>query len=254
MRIRIHGGYFDSLGAHTLTLPDVTLCAVFTVAHELTLRAVEDCTRQARFGAVKLFTDRPLRTVWDTDADCEIFSAGPFANLAEAGRFTTYELPKHITTSHALFIHHDSWIVDPAMWTGKFLHYDYIGAPWEWEQEGHRVGNSGFSLRSKRLMDFLADHPDQFPIGMPEDLTLCTKYRRRLPQFRWAPEALAHQFSVERSRATRSSFGFHGLFRVPDFLTNDEIEERYRDAPPYITESSHWHEMKAIMGQRERAA
>ena len=45
-----------------LDLPDLTLVAIYTVAHELTEMAVAECTRHVRFGDVKLFTNRPLRS------------------------------------------------------------------------------------------------------------------------------------------------------------------------------------------------
>ena len=224
-----------------LKLADVTLAAVFTVEHALTLRAVHDCLRHAKFGAVRLFTDREIGR--------EHVRAGPFADLAEAGRFTTYEVPKHIETSHALFIHWDSWIVDPGMWRPEFLTYDYIGAPW-WFSDGNNVGNSGFCLRSKRLLEFLAANEKAFPIGTPEDLTLCRTYRKRLPQFRWAPQTLAHEFAFERTRGTEPSFGFHGMFNWPHVLSDAEIEERMKLATPYVTESGHYREMRTLMARR----
>lgn len=232
-----------------LSLPDVTLVAVFTVAHDLTLRAVADCMKHVQFGAVKLFTDR----IHPGDFGKILVKAGPFANLTEAGRFTVYELPKHIETSHALFIHWDSWILDPTAWRSEFLDVDYIGAVWHWHPEGARVGNSGFCLRSKRLLDFLAENEDRFPIGDPEDLTLCQNYRPHLEKlgFRWASEALAHRFSFERSLAVRSPFGYHGLYNWPSIMSDAEIEERLIGAPSYVTESSHFGEMREIMKRRE---
>ena len=227
-----------------LDLPDVTLVAVFTVEHALTLRAVDDCLRHARFGAVRLFTDREIGH--------ECVRAGPFASFDEAGRFTTYEVPKHIETSHALFIHHDSWICDPTMWRADFLDYDYIGAPW-WFTDGFNVGNSGFTIRSKRLLDFLATNETEFPVGTPEDLVLCRTYRKRLPQFRWAPQTLANEFAFERTRMTERSFGFHGAFNFPFVLTDAEIEERMTLATPYALGSGHYREMRAIMAQRAKA-
>lgn len=238
-----------------LELPSVTLCAVFTVAHELTLRAVADCTRVANFGAVRLFTDRPLQWTGPSHGvDRKCVQAGPFADLAEAGRFTTYTVPEHIETSHALFIHWDSWILDPSAWRLEFLEYDLIAAPWYWHMEGFRVGNSGFCLRSKRLIDFLAANETEFPVGDPEDLTLCRDYRPRLENlgFRWAPEALAYEFSFERSRIAKKSLGFHGAFNFPQIMTDVEIEDRLAGAPAYVTESAHYKEMRAILDQRRR--
>ena len=135
-----------------LDLPDLTLVAIYTVAHELTEMAVAECTRHVRFGDVKLFTDRPLRSQRDA------IQIEPFGDLMQAGTFTTYEVPHYIRTSHVLFIHWDSWIIDPSMWRPQFLECDYIGAPW-WYRDGLNVGNSGFCIRSKALIDFLAAHP-----------------------------------------------------------------------------------------------
>ena len=90
-----------------LDLPNLTLVAIYTVAHELTEMAVAECTRHVRFGDVKLFTDRPLRS------QTEAIQIEPFVERKQAGVFTTYEVPRYIKTSHVLFIQWDSWIVDP---------------------------------------------------------------------------------------------------------------------------------------------
>jgi Protein of unknown function (DUF5672) len=228
-----------------LDLPDLTLVAIYTVAHELTEMAVAECTRHVRFGDVKLFTDRPLRSQGDA------IQIEPFSDLTQAGIFTIYELPRYIKTSHALFVQWDSWIVDPSMWRPQFLDCDYIGAPW-WYRDGLNVGNSGFSIRSKALMDFLATHPEEFPIGSPEDEVLCRLYRPRLPQFKWANEALAHEFSFERTRVPGArSFGFHGMFNWPFVLTDVQIEARILRATGYVLKSQHCGEMRALLAARQ---
>ncbi len=227
-----------------LHLPDVTLVAVYTVEHELTLAAVDECCRHAQFGAVRLFTDR--------DQGRDTILTPPFTGLRGAGEFTTYEVPKHIETSHALFIHWDSWVVDPAAWTDEFLACDYVGAPW-WYRDGMNVGNSGFCLRSRRLLDFLAAHPDEFPLGSPEDHVLCREYRPRLPQFQWASDALAKQFSFERTpRPVGPCFGFHGMFNWPAVMTDDQIWARLARATPYVSRSSHYRELLGVMYNRWR--
>lgn len=227
-----------------LDLSDVTLVAVYTVEHELTLAAVDDCMDHARFGTVRLFTDR------DLGRDTVVIPR--FADLRRAGEFTTYEVPKYIATSHALFIHWDSWVIDPAAWTDEFLACDYVGAPW-WYADGLNVGNSGFCLRSKRLLDFLAAHPDEFPLRAPEDHVLCREYRPRLPQFRWADDALAHRFSFERTpRPCYPCFGYHGMFNWPAVMTDEQIWVRMARATPYALRSMHYREMLAGMHSRWR--
>lgn len=236
-----------------LDLPNVTLVAIFGVAHELSMLAVEECCSRANFRDVRLFTDQPKHDViraWRSRYIDKMYSsveaAGPFKDFLEAGLFTTYEVPGYINTSHALFIHWDSWITNPDMWTDDFLQYDYIGAPW-WYQDGYNVGNSGFCLRSKRLIDFLAAHEEQFPIRMPEDNTLCRQYRRHLPQFQWAPERVAHQFSFERVRLLTRSFGFHGVFNFARVMDDTALARRVemirRD--PYARSRPEYSELEA---------
>ena len=212
-----------------LELPDVTLVSVDTVCHDLTTLAIEDCTRHVKFGDVKRFTDMER---------CEgSIYISSFSTLEEAGAFTAYTLPKYIKTKFALFIHWDSWIIDPAMWCDEFLKYDYIGAPW-WYKDGFNVGNSGFHIRSKALMDFLASNGKDFPLTMPEDAVLCRQYQPLLPQFTWAPEELASKFAFERSRPSIESrhFGFHGMFNWPFVLTPERLAERMSlaKANPYV--------------------
>lgn len=223
-----------------LNLPDITIVCAFTVCHELTMMAVDECLRHARFGDVKLFTDRALgRDVVPVK----------FKNLNEAAWFTTYQMPSYIKTSHVLFIHWDSWIIDPQMWRDDFLSYDYVGAPW-WYKDKYNVGNSGFSLRSKALLDFLSEHRAEFPLASPEDHVLCRQYQLRLPQFKWAPEYVAQDFSFERVRPSIASrhFGFHGMFNWPFILPPSKMAERMALAvdDPYIKSTGLLDELNRI--------
>ena len=228
-----------------LFLPDVTLVAAHTICHDLAIMAVEDCVSRASFSAVKVFTDRPRAG----SADVRI----PTYDHSDLGRFITYDVPRHVETSHALYVQWDSWVINPGAWQDSFLDYDYVGAPW-WYRDGLNVGNSGFCLRSKRLIDFLASHEDEFPIGVPEDHVLCREYQKRLPQFRWAPEDLAWRFSFERTARYPPGevFGFHGVFNFPHVLTDGEIEARLAGAPDYVTSKSEYMEMRRLMASRSR--
>jgi hypothetical protein len=243
-----------------LGLPDITLVAQFGTCHELTIAAVLECTKRARFAEVDLFTDRPdhpaIAKIGNSPhSGVCIWPAGPFKSLEDSARFSTYELPKHIDTSHALFIHYDSWVVNPSAWTDEFLEYDYVGAPWFWFPDKN-VGNSGFCLRSRRLMDFMVTHADEFPLAMPEDVTLCRSYRPALERhgFRFAPVGLAGRFSFERAAywSHDEIFGFHGLFNWPLVLNEAEISERLKDAPRYVLESQHYKELRAFLARRQQ--
>lgn len=224
-----------------LQLRDVTLVAMDTVCSELTYLAVNDCMRQADFGDVKVFTIHGKK---DFGVSIE-----PFASVEEAGEFQLYKMPDYVSTSHILFIEFDSWIIDPSMWRDEFL-CDYIGAPWWWKDQ-YNVGNSGFCIRSKELMLYLREHRDKFPMVMPEDHTLCRKYRPMLePQFKWADEKTARDFSFERIRPAIDSrhFGFHGIFNWPFVMSNVDFANRMEIArrTPYLQQDKRLQELHSI--------
>lgn len=200
-----------------LALPDVTLVAITTACHDMTLLAVDDCLKHAKFGDVKIFMDKQSP---------DIIEINPFNGPQDGIDFQYYRLPKYIKTSHILSIQWDSWIIDPAMWSDEFLKYDYIGAPW-WYDDQWNVGNSGFCLKSKALMDFMLTHREDFPMSGAEDDLLCRHYQPHLP-FKWAPTAVAHDFAFERTRASVYSkhFGFHGAFNWPAVMTPEALAER----------------------------
>lgn len=94
-------------------------------------------------------------------------------------------------------------------WKNEWLDYDYIGAVW---QDGV-VGNGGFSLRSKRLLDALTDPSFSAPF-FPEDEKICRDWRTRLENnyhIKFAPAEVASDFSIEGGRYT-NQFGFHSFY------------------------------------------
>ncbi len=227
-----------------LALPDVTLCCVYTVCHELHLMAVDECLKQARFGDVKLFTDQARgRDVISINTQ----------DINEFAAFMRRQLPQYIKTSHVLYIQWDSWIINPNAWRAEFLEYDYIGAPW-WYGDNYNVGNSGFCLRSKALIDFLSAHEREFPLVEPEDHFLCREYRKRLPQFKWASNELAGHFAFERAvfHPLNEIFGYHGIFNWPYLLSFDKIHERMAKAPNYIFQSVGCRQMLELMLKKQQ--
>lgn len=230
-----------------LQLSDVTLLAVDTVCHQLVALAVKECLDGAQFGAVQVHTDNP-KPFQDYGLDATFVSVPSFSNVHEAMTYCWYRLPPYIETSHALLVQWDSGIVCPAQWNKDFLEYDYIGAPWGWHGDAYEVGNGGFSLRSRRLMRYVAEHPHDFPLGQPEDDVLCRRYRPSLERcgFRWASHDLALQFSFERTgfSGMERHFGYHGIFNWPRVFTTEALRERtllmlknqYLNQPKHLTE------------------
>lgn len=207
-----------------LKLPDVTLVLVDTCHHKAAALAVETCQKHIRFGRVALFSNKVLDVFNGTHIIHQLDSVQAWE------KFIWYRMPGYITTSHALIVQYDSWVLNPDLWDDEFLKYDYIGAPWGWHGDGLNTGNGGFSLRSKKLMCHLLDNPVTYPCLSPEDDKLCRKYRPVLESkgFVWAPDELAMKFAFERVRPAKDSrhFGFHGVFNWPFVLSEDDLKER----------------------------
>lgn len=130
-----------------------------------------------------------------------------------------YEAWKYVKTDFAMYMHLDGYIVNPQCWRPEFQQYDYIGAPWPVDLNKDRVGNGGFSMRSRRFMQRVAQLPWQ---KLPGDVLTCSHYRQQLIDegFTFAPVDVAAQFSVENPVAEHAryprTFGFHGVMPRPE--------------------------------------
>jgi len=203
--------------APRLRLPQVTLCAVDARSPGLALQSLQRSMAQVEFGRAVLFTHawqppQPLPGV-------EIVDIGPIRSGAEYSHFVLRGLPAHVTTSHVLVTQWDGFVVDARAWRDEFLACDYIGAPWPDQPAACAVGNGGFSLRSRKLLQAGLDaHIAQ---EHPEDLMLCREYRAWLEQHhgvRFASLELARAFAFENAAAPVPVFGFHGPYNLPQVL------------------------------------
>src|SRR5215469_5203243 len=156
----------DEAGLVKLQLPDVTLVALDTVCHDLTMLAVKECMDKAQFGAVHVHTN-DFGPYQRTEIEGVHFPIQPFPTVDDAMTYLWYGVPQRVETSHFLMVQWDSGIVSPAQWSDDFLGYDYVGAPWGWYGDAHEVGNGGFSLRSRRLMQHVCEQRETFPLGHP---------------------------------------------------------------------------------------
>jgi hypothetical protein len=116
--------------------------------------------------------------------------------------FCINELYKYVDTDFVLLFQNDGFILNPEHWSDDFLNYDYIGAPWPSYEES-RVGNGGFSLRSKKFLNTTKDLVYLHNIGLsggsctPEDHLLCRYYYDYLIKagIKFAPIDIAIRFS-----------------------------------------------------------
>jgi hypothetical protein len=130
------------------------------------------------------------------------------------------ELANHFDTDYVLVTQWDGFIWEPSLWEDDFLAYDYIGAPWPDSLLTHgapikyNVGNGGFSIRSKRLQDFLRDD-DNLVMHRAEDVAICQLNRAYLEKcgFTFAQRSIATRFSLENGPMIKR-FGCHARLRL----------------------------------------
>ena len=208
-----------------LELPDVTLCASTSVNIAPTVAALQTSMNQVLFGDVLLFTHVEPPYLPDGIQFVPIPRLGSGRAYSE---FLLGGLADYIRTSHCLVIQWDGFVLDAASWDPEFLNSDYIGAPWPQFTDGHDVGNGGFSLRSRRLLD--ACRSPAFVRSHPEDVAICRANRDFLEQEHgivFAERAVAERFAFERTPPSGSTFGFHGIFNIAPLLGKERFWQLY---------------------------
>lgn len=198
-----------------LHLPEVTLCCVDTRQPQLGVMALQWCQAQVRFGDALLFTDpAAVPGLAAAGVPARVLPAA-IGNIEQYSHFMQRGLAPHVATSHVLVVQWDGLVARPGCWDPAFLQWDYIGAPWPGAAPDRAVGNGGFSLRSRRLLQALQD--PALTLTHPEDLSICVHNRQRLEQvhgLRFAPLAVAERFAYERTAPPGPTFGFHGLHNL----------------------------------------
>ena len=213
------------MSSSRLHLPTVTLCCVDSTARvPWALKALRHCTQQIDFADAILCTDRAHRSEHPLPPGVRWAEIEPLTSIEAYSHFMLKSLAPLIRTEHVLIVQWDGYVLDAAGWRDEFLQYDYIGAPWPHIAEPNKVGNGGFSLRSRRLLLALED--PALPPGDPEDICICVTHRAALQArgLRFAPTSLAADFSVEAGAVMRAGlFGFHGAYHLPSILPPDEV-------------------------------
>lgn len=146
----------------------------------------------------------------------------PDMSLADYSIYVMKQLIADIKldTEFILFTQTDGFVIDGTAWKSEFLDYDYIGAPWpEHVSPQYRVGNGGFSLRSKKLMTILQDN--KYPAQHPEDAQICRVLRPFLEKenIKFAPPEIAEWFSCESTYKAHQTFGFHSPIEIRYYLS-----------------------------------
>ena len=204
-----------------LNLGQVTLFCVDTRTPDMSIWAMNQCLRKAKFNDAILVTDKKI--LHDVPKNIRIVSAPPINCIEDYSDYLQSDLSYHIQGTHLLVMQWDSFIVDPELWDNQFLDYDYIGAPWPHHPDTP-VGNGGFSLRSRKL--FTAMQNPLYKKMHPEDQSICIFNRAILEnnlKIRFAPPNIAKQFAFEREKS--AAFGFHGFFNFSHVLDPNALRE-----------------------------
>jgi hypothetical protein len=206
-----------------LNINDVTLLAISSIEIPETIWALQHSKSQLNFGAVKLVSDIAPREL-PIGIDWEY--CPHIRDIMDFNYYVFNDLYKHVNTPHCLMVQYHAYILHPELWEDSWLEYDYIGAPWPVKENSYianngetvRVGNGGFSLRSRKLMEL----PNL--LGLPlthqqgyfnEDGNICCYYRREFLAngIKYAPLEVAARFSFEtllpENKNLDTSFGFH---------------------------------------------
>lgn len=161
----------------------------------------------------------------------------PEFTLDDYNKFMIEEYDNYVNSDFVLHIQYDGFILNPNSWEDSFKEYDYIGALWPVDhqddppvEESSRVGNGGFTLRSKKLLSILKENFKYDPSiskrwNKPynEDALICRKWKTNLEQMgiKFAPNEVAAKFSIENESQQEyngqsfsdflniKTFGFH---------------------------------------------
>ena len=212
-----------------LNLSNVTLLCVETREPELAHWAIDRCLTGTKFAKVVMITN--LDRVKAKRADIEYVQAPPIKTTKDYSELLLSGINQYVSSSHVLVIQWDSFVIHPRLWSDEFLNYDYIGPVWP-HHPRTPVGNGGFSLRSKKLLNVI-----QLPGFMkkhPEDYCICADNKDFLGQHGVliAPVDVAEQFAVEKT-SWHPAFGFHGFFNFGRVLNDDHLKAFINLLPEY---------------------
>lgn len=215
-----------------INLDNVTLVSVTSVNLDRTIKALKYSCKNIIFNDVILLTDKDVST--------DNINVIKIEELDYIGysKFIVYELHKYIKTDFALIIQEDGFVVNANKWDDNFLKYDYIGAPFILPRQDDnisyrdsfgnliRVGNGGFSLRSKKLLSLptLLNFEWKSYFGYYNEDGFFAVHNRHILEENgcvYAPVDVAARFSHERQTDETigiTPFGFHGKDNKNYFL------------------------------------
>jgi hypothetical protein len=214
-----------------INLPDVTLICISSINFPQTYFAFTKSVEKINFGSIKLISHEKPK---DLPSFIEYSEGYKINNINDYSYYCIYNLTNHVDTTHCLLIQADGFVINPNKWNDDWLNYDYIGAPWEYSENSYidpfgnhqRVGNGGFSLRSKKLLDVPKYEYIEWDVNQgdfykhmnannfAEDGNICVHNRHIYERYgcKFAPIEVAVEFAHEKQLKETEGivpFGFH---------------------------------------------
>jgi hypothetical protein len=225
-----------------INLDNITLATVSSIEIDLHVRSLRYSSQYFKFAKTKFFSDKEIKEDGIEWIKCE-----EMKDRLDYSFYMVNEFPKYIDTEFVLIVQGDGFIINPHKWTEIFLEYDYIGAPFPDEPQygftgDTRVGNGGFSLRSKKLIDM------PIKLNLPgrdksvdrwwEDNYYCVAQRETLKKHgcKFAPLEVAKHFSHEITSSDMEGiepFGCHSKPRKEFYDFENEHKRRASLRPSY---------------------
>jgi hypothetical protein len=171
---------------------------------ERTARVLRYCQKLFNFKETVYFCHRKPAT----PLDARMVQIPPLTNVGQWNIFVNRIIPEFLKGDFAMSVHEDGFPIRPELWDKRFLDCDYIGAPWK---DGV-VGNGGFNIESRKLLQLKAKLPFCPSPPRPSDYWVCRDNRKALEDqgVKFAPKEIALRFSTETIGGEKPSFGFHG--------------------------------------------
>jgi hypothetical protein len=208
-----------------IELKNVTLVLMSSVDIERSIMALIESSRSIKYNSIKFISHLRPQSLPE---NIQFSYIDPIKDINEYSYNMIYKLSNYIDTDFALVCQSDGYVVNPDSWKSDFLEYDFIGAPFALPNDSFsyrdiygnifRVGNGGFSLRSKKLIDL----PNKLNLEWKpfhgfynEDGFICAMNRHIYEEngCKFAPIDVAKYFSHEAEIPEIEGikpFGFHG--------------------------------------------
>lgn len=221
---------YDFSDVCAMSKPTIGLVIADTEAYVLANNAIHACISQFDFSSVHVFSDRI--DLWPQHK-CVLIPK--IQGIDDYNKLVLQGLQEHIDEEYCIIAQYDGFILNPAVFSNEFYRFDYIGAVWP-NFPYFRVGNGGFSWRSRRLVEAVAELALIRAPEEAEDLFICRSLRVILEErfgCKFADDDVAKRFSYEIMPDAQPSFGFHGVFNLP-MVYRDNLRFLVENLPPRV--------------------